>query len=416
MPVYAFAVLADLLRAIIRRPNTRIRSVEVVLLGDIFDLLRSDTWRGPDRGSNPDVGGLETSRTHAAGGGRADRQQGPMPWDDPDDALEARVGGVLDRLLDANAEAIGRLRCLSEALGTDVSLRYLPGNHDRAANGFAGTRRRIVAALALDHDPAEPFATSGVWPEYAVFAEHGDRHDGFNCERPDSRSCIGDAFVIHIMNSYYLYLRDWLAANDPAGDHDWLRTKAQEVDHVRPQWAATIWHGELLARIGDDRVREAVRGAWRAAMEGFLSGGLAQVGAPADDEIIGLLRRSIDRGPGALLREPALRNLLADGDQAYLAAARREVRARSELVDHVVFGHTHAACRVPLGLYDGRRRIYFNTGTWRHTINLVQPPGRTEPLLMPWQEMTVLIFYREGESREMDESHRFEFWQGLRGS
>ena len=64
---------------------------------------------------------------------------------------------------------------------------------------------------------------------------------------------------------------------------------------------------------------------------------------------------------------------------------------------------------------EGRRQIYFNTGTWRKFINPVQydrDPGRE---FIPWQVMTYVIFYKDGECHRPECSYRYEMWQGMRG-
>ncbi len=105
VPPYAFRILQDHLAAILERPGTRVEEVEVALVGDVFDLVCSAAWRPP----------------------------GPMPWDTPDAALEARVGAILDATLAANAEALGFFAQLGSALGRPTAVHYLPGNHDRRA-------------------------------------------------------------------------------------------------------------------------------------------------------------------------------------------------------------------------------------------------------------------------------------------
>ena len=397
VPPYAFDALAEYLKAILRRPGTDVQDVEVALLGDAFDILRSGEWR-------PGLG--------EEGGDPA--RPSPMPWHPPGPALEARVSQILDATLRTNAEALDRLTRLSDALGTEVSFSYLPGNHDRLLNHFAATRTTVAQALRIDHDPARPFPASALWHDYSVFAEHGDRHDALCSGAPGTTACIGDPFAILLMNGLLIHLRAELAGEGDPEARASLELAAEELDHVRPLWAAALWFERLVGGVQDPTLRAGLLRAWEAALEDFRSVCLAETGLGASADLLKLLQRK-DLGRLTALRDdPMLGELLTRHKGAYAGAAIEACRTARPLVDFVVFGHTHAACRVPFRLEDGRLRMYINTGTWRHTINLVPTPDRETPLLVPWDEMSFVVIFREGECRGLTGSYRFETWQGTR--
>ncbi|MBM4041482.1 MAG: hypothetical protein FJ290_23520 [Planctomycetes bacterium] len=387
VPAYAFRVLQDHLAAILERPGTRVESIEVGLLGDVFDLVCSAAWQPP----------------------------GPMPWDTPDAALEARVGAILDATIAANAEALGFFAQLGSALGRPTAVYYLPGNHDRAANAFASTRRRLAAALRVKHDAAKPFPTSRLWHDYGVFAEHGDRLDPVMAEVAGTVSCLSDAFTVHIMCGFVLRFREWARGHGLPDGQAWVLREVQEVDHVRPKWATADWFHGLLTRVRDERVRDGLAGAWRAAMASFQTIDPARFGVPPGAEVLRLIRHEGLGQAEAMLGNPLARKVLGDRDDAHVAAAQEALRAHSPAVRYVVHGHTHSAARVPLDMADGRPRLYFNTGTWRHTINLALSPDGQRRLLVPWEEMSFLVVYKEGESPGPAAPYGYEMWRGARG-
>jgi len=338
-----------------------------------------------------------------------------MPWDTLDAALEKRVGVILDATLAANAEALGFFAQLGDALKRPTTVHYLPGNHDRAANAFASTRRRVAEALGVEHDASQPFATSRLWPDYGVFAEHGDRLDPVMAEAPGTVSCLSDAFTVHIMCGLVLRFGEWARDNGLPGDHAWVLRELQEVDHVRPKWATADWFHGILARVSDERVREGLVGAWQAAMASFQTVDPARFGVPPDAEVLKLIRHESLGQAEAMLGNPLARKVLADRDDAHVVAAQEALRAHGGAVRYVVHGHTHNAERVPLDVAEGRPRLYFNTGTWRHTINLVLSPDGQRRQLVPWEEMSFLVVYKEGESPCLDAGYGYEMWRGARG-
>jgi hypothetical protein len=179
-------------------------------------------------------------------------------------------------------------------------------------------------------------------------------------------------------------------------------------------WAAALWFQRLMERARDERVRGALRHAWGAAMEDFRRVCLSAPDLGSSAELLKLLQRPDFSDLQALRDNPLLRELLADQDAAYVRGAIEACRGAAPAAHLAVFGHTHAACRVPFELGDGRSRTYLNTGTWRHTVNLVLAPDQGAPLLVPWDEMSFVVVFREGECRGLTGSYRFEAWQGAR--
>ena len=387
VPAYAFRIVVDHLKAILERPVSRVKDIEIVLLGDVFDLLRSEKWTSASPSDS-------------------------MPWSPLEKPLETRVDSILEGVFEKNADAISLMSDMGSQLGREVSLRYLPGNHDRALNKFPRTREKLVRRLKLDHDPAFPFELCTLFPRYNLFVEHGDRMDPFNCEGPNNHSCFGDAFVIFVMNNFFLYFRELLKDMKLEAD-EWVLHAVEEVDFVRPKWATVVWLQDLISGVKDNRVKQALALAWSKALNEFLSLDFERLGLSPDPQVMWLLTQLGQAGP-SLLEDRNVQRMLAESDDAHVRSAEQEIGRQPGIVDFVVHGHTHHARHVPLSTDAGRPRIYFNSGAWRQTINLVPSPISDSRLLVPWQEMSFLVFYDPEESFALNKRYRYEMWRGLR--
>jgi UDP-2,3-diacylglucosamine pyrophosphatase LpxH len=401
VPARAFDYLAADLRGIVANRDASgarrnaIEDLEVLLLGDVFDVLRSARWRGE-----------------------------VMPWSRPGPELEARVGEILEGICTANAGAFSRLRGLTESVGLPagrVRLRYVAGNHDRTVNLFASTRRRAIQTLGLDpaeYDPAEPLPTEHRSREYNVIARHGQQFDALNWGGDFAAAGLGEAVVLGLINGFPKNLRAALGQSGPR-DREVLQ-RIEELDHVRPLWAIPRWVRGVVEEIGDPELRARVQGAWRRSVGEFLASSLVR-------ELTGGFRpwkplwwlKLLLRTPWGLaervLQRTWARRLLDRNNREFvkLAAADREtLSGTGGPVDLVVYGHTHIPRQVPLDVRGRRRLVYFNTGTWRKTVRPAEHGSRGDRDFIPWQVMSYLVLYRRGENRD----YRYEMWQGMRGT
>jgi UDP-2,3-diacylglucosamine pyrophosphatase LpxH len=387
----AFEYLRDDLAHLASHPENQIESVEIVLLGDVFDLLRSDKWD----------------------------DESVMPWGPHNQEMEARVGAILDGICTANAESLALLRELPSHIAAPCSLTYVPGNHDRAVNWFPSARQKAMDALGLSQPADAEFLREFACPEHRVLARHGDIYDGDNYEGED-KSSVGDAIVIKIINGFARQLDRRLQGVTIPPDHAWVREKVKELDHVRPLWAIPLWAHGIFARIHNDAVRQAVRESWDAAAHDFQQSDPVRAKEHWWNPFqrIDLLERALHLSWGLLERAtavPFIQRRIESGEQTYLDSAAQEAALTTEEADTIVYGHTHGACQVPLDVRGGRPTMYFNTGTWRHTINAVARPTDDRYAFIPWQVMSYVILYRPGECARAGTPILYEMWQGMRG-
>ena len=148
--------------------------VKLVLLGDIFDLLRTEAW----------FDGIN-------------EEQRPWGTKDHQDEVGERALAILDAVMCHkniikgvdNARALESIQTglldLKEQCELDFTpgLEYIPGNHDRLVNKrkYGKLRRRECLGLEAA-DPEKQFFHYFYDPAYGVLARHGHEFDKYNYE------------------------------------------------------------------------------------------------------------------------------------------------------------------------------------------------------------------------------------------
>ncbi len=397
IPARAFAYLAEDIRGIIEnqddegRRRLDVKNVEILLLGDVFDLIRSTRWDAL-----------------------------LLPWSPPGAKLEDRAGKILEGVVEANAKALEEIRKLRDSLGVPARVTYVAGNHDRLVNMFESTRRKAAEVLGLsaeDCDPARPFPTEYRSDDYAVVARHGQQFDSLNWAGGFDRPSLGEAVVVKLINAFPLNLRQKLGENpSEAGKH--VLEKIAELDHVRPLWAVPRWVRAVIKGTSDPDLRLAIEDAWLEAVNGFLADGLVRSHTKGFHPFkftwwLPLVLRIRWSLAETVFGWNWVRRLLGAGDRKFVKKAAADPalsETRSAPADLVVYGHTHNALQEPLDVRGKRRLVYFNSGTWRKTVRPAEH-GRRGRDFIPWEVMSYLLLYGPEENR----GYRYEMWTGMRG-
>lgn len=406
-----------------------VESVEVILLGDVLDVIRSQHW------------------TDAAASVR--------PWGDPDDpAVIEMLGKITGDILGQNAEACQRLRQLSnrwsgpeQAIAVPearqgkprstnfetesdqkipLNLYYMVGNHDwqyhLEGKGYEQIRRSVVEAMGLANHPNDPFPheigefgpIARVCREHKVFARHGDIYDPFNYHEYLGRnaSSIGDAIVIELLNRFPQVVQTRLGAQLAPELLNGLR----EIDNVRPLLYIPIWLDGLLRRYCPDRrLRKKVKTIWNELAEEFVSlPFIREMDTINPIDRVDMLELGL-----YITRKTSFRTLSkviswfgmdrAVGETYYRKALQEQAFTSRE-AQFIVYGHTHHQEVVPLDTTGVEDQIYLNSGTWRQVYELARSNVRDYKFL-GYQVMTYLIFYKDNERN----GRKFEVWNGALG-
>ncbi len=422
----AFVIFAERLRELALRASWRsdgryrpIPRIDLLLLGDILDIIRSTQWLdGP-----------------------------PRPWDSPQGPLSHTVTRITGDILHHNAAVMQVLRGLSsegairippanaagqpahgsECVPVEVHIHYLVGNHDWFLHlpgaDYDRLRQTVVQHLGLAnrpdrpfaHDPLEDPAIYEVLARHRVLARHGDIYDPLNFEGDRNASSLGDAIVIELVNRFAVEVGKSLAHDLPPSTVAALR----EIDNVRPLLLVPVWLQGVLNHTCPLPARQKqVRDVWDGLAEAVLEMPWVRQRArwrPGElvDGLQQLLRFS--RLPDSWSGKIAswLANLRCDND-SYCQHALAEREFRNRIARYIVYGHTHQVETVPLDFSytenGSFEQLYFNTGTWRRVYRQARWRGNDGEFI-PTEVMNYLVFF-QGDERD---GRPYESWCGHLG-
>lgn len=439
----------DIHRIAYANPEANVKELRVVLLGDIFELRSTTRWVASD---------------YDAGGAR--RGLGNRTWREDRARPSRTCVEILDAILRNNEERLdylttNRLSRIPRDSGlalfsekkVDVRFEYVVGNHDSLVifHEDPALRDMITSRLGWTIVPARgaafPPGTRYVLDSLGIVAEHGHRGDDVDFYNdsffdPPLGALLPDTFgrlMYHIQRI-------------PPEREASRRTLVQvgmNIDNVRPSADALNW---LEANVpADPAARGDLRTVLRTGLEEivadadplfaflyprvkglirklpwFARAWLAVAGLFTSKErmvksaVLKGLRAVIDRLKKDEAADP-LPRILADlrttfGGMASKGGAKNEApshyfrNAEAEAdaagAKFVVYGHSHQFEIVPLKAVANRKSFYFNSGTWKKTIqrNLCCPG------FQQWARMTYLNIY-DVERRE-NKDHIFDLWHG----
>lgn len=397
--------------------------IDLVLLGDGLDLIRSSRWL----------------------------MDGPKPWHDPrSDAFTDRVEAIVSAILAHNREMASAFQALSRrgavrvpAMAHDgtpcfedalwvvpVRFHYMVGNADWPLHlpgpALDRVRRQVVEALGLSqsperpfpHEPAEDPQLANVLRQHRVQARHGDIYDNLSFAGHRDRASFTDLLLVEGLLRFRFEVQHVLGDQLPPS----TQLGIQELDHVRPLVMAPLALRQMM-RISCPVVslQYEIKNCWDRAigqmmhvarqLDGQQPLGVRQLGAL---ESLLSFRDQDDDGWG----ERLLAWLKKQGrgkNPSLWKHALDESEFRNRRARHIVYGHTHADEVVPLdaSFADGYllSQIYFNSGTWRRVYLPTKNSGDWREFL-PAEKMTYLTFYRDEERQGAP----YEVWSGMLGA
>lgn len=417
-----------------------IKSIDLILLGDILDVIRSSKW-------------LDAT---------------VRPWDDSKSTeFIEKIKKINQGILDHNQESLATLRSLKDGrnggitlpisednapkkdvghhcdaegrTAVEVNLYYLVGNHDwfyhLEGEAYDEIRQTVIDTIGLSnpintpfpHDPSELPALIDIYNKYKIFARHGDIFDPFNFTGDRNKSSLGDAIVVELLNRFPNKVQKDLTEkyqNKPT----LLKELApcfqglKETDNVRPLLYIPIWVDGLLERTckNHPEVQEEIKEIWNALCNDFLKipfvKSFDKWWNPIDDYDqleLGLKfsqHLSFDR-------ISKLITTFKQNDkkiESYSKDALTEQKFKDRSAKFIVYGHTHYSEVVALdSVMKGEEhfgQIYINSGTWRQAYQLTKA-DRHKQTFLGYQVMTYLSFY-DGEERK---GREFEVWNGTLG-
>jgi UDP-2,3-diacylglucosamine pyrophosphatase LpxH len=431
----AFHIFRERLELLARAASLRtdgtyrpIESIDLLLLGDIFELIHSTLWLAEKPGE--------------AGYAR--------PWINPTGAeLAAKIQAITEAILTNNAEALAVLRQMAkgeaislppadaqgkpaldsaERIPIKVNLYYMVGNHDwfyhLPGKAYRHIRHQVIKAMGLQNPPA-PFpheprdwdSLVRLLEKYRIFARHGDCFDKWNYNRELGRNAatLADALSIELLNRFpeevEKRIGDALPEHFYRGLHEFI--------NVRPIMATPLWIGSQLHQHDvSAEMRVQVKAIWDELVDDFLSLDFVRDQGrkrnPFENvdglELVLKLTRwtSVDNLDRAIL---LIQKKLWSDDLSFAKHAMNEKAFVERQADYIVYGHTHHHETIPLDAYHHEGQDFYqflvNTGTWRSCYDLTRYHPEQQKFV-PYQPMSYLAFYK-GDERH---GRRHESWSG----
>jgi UDP-2,3-diacylglucosamine pyrophosphatase LpxH len=400
--------------------------VNLVLLGDIFDLVRTDWWlRNVNWGERPWNGAIDPQTGMNSNHAAVERQ------------FQAILTGILAQRSTAAFVKMLQKLAVSKAVPS-FKLTYVVGNHDRALNSFPPLRDDLTNALKV---PVQ-FTTCFTDPDYAVAARHGHEWDE-NCNArlllrevlqnnrkwdyldPSINQVqnLGEVITAELMSGLVWRVRK---ANDPV-----LTEVIKNVDLLRPatkvfqwiEWRArrhtlTDAQKQLLA----DSLSESISGVvesefgkmWDKVSTDFLvSGDLVDRLQLVRSRINSAGYNGLSECVKVLSAFNNLANTVVTDKAEDCEGAKTEFERLSPDIQYLVYGHTHRAQHVYLsGTADGRVLTYLNTGTY---LPLLQTTDDNRGFAQSHQ-MTLAFFFNKNEDTDdrADNGPTADIWYGIK--
>jgi UDP-2,3-diacylglucosamine pyrophosphatase LpxH len=417
IPWLAFQYFFDDLKSIATRPTNKgkIQEIKIVLLGDIFDLLRTESWVEPI-------------------------PENQRPWGSMDKEIEDNALAIFNKIVTHkneakgvdNAKALELLRTGVQKLKEQCKLvyspilEYIPGNHDRLVNkpGYKRLRKRVRECLGLvPTDPDQLFPRLSFAPEYGVLARHGHEFDQYNyeggtlfTEADYQKVPIGDPITTELIARLpYELARQLRNTTLTPAEQARIVENFQEIENVRPLSAVIEWlvyqvkQTSQLQGIIEDTVDTVIKRfnglnavkAWYDRHDKWLD--------PFDEadkiQSVLFLLEKFKVFPMEKLLSLAMKAKDYFYKDDLLEAVPDEFFFDSRL-RYVVHGHTHDPLVMPIRTRDTGEQIYLNTGTWRGRYTKATRDGS----FVSWKNMTYVIFYKPEERGTLFPV--FETWTG----
>lgn len=424
----AFQLLAERLADLAASASARadgsyrpIEQIDLVLLGDVLDVIRSTRWLEDDA----------------------------RPWDDPaSPQLAERVGAITTEILRRNEASLGMLRSLSqgsirltpatqmgrlantaESVPVPVRIHYVVGNHDWPLHlpgaAYDRIRRQVAVHMGLatapelpfPHEPWESNELLQALRRHKVFARHGDVFDPINFEGIRDASSLGDVIVVELVNRFGVEVERRLSHELPVVTAVGLR----ELDNIRPLVLIPVWIDGLLERtVPSSELRRRVKQIWDDLADEFLAlPFVRERDSWRPRDLVDGLQRAIKfsrRMPINWASSVAqwLCGMRGADTASFSVHALGEPEFRNRRAKYIVYGHTHTREEVPLDCSYAEgyvlNQVYFNSGTWRRVFQQTCLAAR-EHEFISHDTLSFVTFFQGDERR----GRPYETWTGTLG-
>jgi UDP-2,3-diacylglucosamine pyrophosphatase LpxH len=410
--------------------------IHLLLLGDIFDLVRTDWWHQHTAPADRPWGGtLDPATGMNQDGGK----------------IQAQFEEVFRRVL-ANRCTMAMLDVLNAlpvATQLPVRITYVLGNHDRVLNNFPSLQQMLRDKLP--NVPQLEFANDFRSARYGVQARHGHEWDE-NCHalryynkvlRPKGQPqckrfdpavyrvmAIGEVVTAELMSGLVYYAA---AANPtPSEEFAQFMRDFRDLNNLRPMLDVFLWV-EWFARKRLAAYEGTLHAAMKQALGSLLDSEVAKrwdamerdllVDGDLADRLSFVHKHLLgDSFAGFRERVEGLRkvgnvvSLLSRDSDPYLDGVKQEEVWTSKApsgISYVMYGHTHQPRNVVVSAdLDGGVALYVNTGTMLPLIERTEDRKGFGSLT----QMTMVFVYGSDEDTRarLGNGPTIDVWNGVR--
>ncbi|MBI5892814.1 MAG: metallophosphoesterase [Deltaproteobacteria bacterium] len=353
------------------------KDIELVILGDFFDVIRSTQWK--------DI----------------------KPWDNNNTSVSQTAINIVQNTIKINKKPLDFMKDLSSK---GVKIRYIIGNHDRLINAVPEARKLIRECLSIEKSP-DPFPLEFWDKNLSIYATHGHEADVYNSFPWPDVTPIGDAIVTMLLNPF---------PGHPSLKGLSIKDSLKEIDNLRPATIAPLWIEHCIKSYGED-VGSKVKGAWKELVDNFYKDPFVKKWFDEYDSWL----NPVDKADalqiafeyftessmqGILEKILEIRNDFYKPKEEYLHKALDYMNEKG--CDYIVFGHTHEPCIHLIEESKKGGKFYINSGTWRDRIVMGEPRKKIVPFA-PLETISYVQFFNDTEMKET--GRRFEVWDGSIG-
>jgi UDP-2,3-diacylglucosamine pyrophosphatase LpxH len=445
-PPDAFGVMLDDMTAFAKKVKPA--NITLLLLGDIFDVLRSTKWFEDD-GAGPAF--PEADRPWGVNGLK--NVNDPMANSKSKSKTEQRCLEILGRfptsgkkakvtagtILSENWDILEMFRNIQTSFPSiPTKVVYVPGNHDRLCNLYPSVRDEVAKILygtAVSPPPKSQIMPNSDWwfnyeyhdADLKVFARHGHQYDVFNYGHVKTfdRKAHLQASIGDVITTEFLVRLPWQVEYNNRKQKNaeinatisGLGDRLRDIDNIRPFSAALKWFYYRIRSQQAGAIRDSLDKAFDDVAKNMLGLAFVQKWNSPDSNIDEIVRfsaspwvkwisESILTRLGAETLLPVFLKLSDGSEDCYLEASYEDIKRYTD-VDYVIYGHTHNPLHQPIDALEGRDIIYLNSGTWRRRVTETSRLDKS-PDFVSVQAMTYITIYKGNAGVTCD------MWNGIR--
>jgi len=407
--------------------NKKAEEVRIIMLGDIFDLVRTDHW-------------LKLPKEERPWNGDLDENTGM----NSNILVEQHYNEILSNILstESGKSFIKMLNSIkSNLIKVPVIITYVVGNHDRAFNNFVSLQS-ILSENLKNIDKIE-YVNSYLGIDYATLCKHGNEYDennyGFDLynvllkesgkDKNNDRFnqnlykviTIGEVVTCELMSGLIYRVNNEL--KDPV-----FTKLLMDVNNVRPMlnvFTWLYWYGNKLSPEKKKCIINAFRDSLKAVIETDLSKKWTKIANVSwlykrdlvdnFEILLDLIEDKEFDEVSKYLEIAKIKDKIWHEKDECLEGAKLEINEeKNKAIQYVFFGHTHLSRTDYLkGNTDGIAKIYINTGTYLPYITQTEDNDGFANAF----QMTMAFVYSKSEDTNGKQDKQIpslDVWNGIK--